>query len=264
MARRNRSMLCSTVVLAALLGAGCAAKVIAPTPAEVAAKQAAAEAEDTAGRLGQELEQSRADLGQSRAESTRLREDLKTARREAATAQEQYEALRREMDRALDEVLASKASLRGVHNRALAISRIAEVRVHMQSASGRDEPEVGERLSRAEALLVRADQVLEEGNYGGASYLADRAGELIGHARAVAEVTAQQNGDNAGFIPIVPPRRVETVVVSNLRHGPDISRRRVGVAAVGTRLLAVGRLSDWLEVETDEGRLVWIHRTLVR
>lgn len=143
-----------------------------PPPVDSAPKQ---DANDAADELGREVERYRAELESARAELARAHEQLKVARQETAAAEERFEALRREMDRALDDVLASKASLRGVNNRALAISRIAEVRVQMQGAGGRGGPEVAARLRGAEALLVRADRALEEGNYGGAAYLADRA-----------------------------------------------------------------------------------------
>jgi Bacterial SH3 domain len=254
-----------SVLFAVFLLGGCAAKVVPspppPSPTEPTPSPEALEAE----RLGRELEQSRGELDESRAEGARVRDQLQSARRQAAAAEARYQALRREMDRALEEVLASKASLRGVHNRALAISRIAEVRVQLQEAARRNEHGVAERLRRAEELLTRADRALGEGNYGGASYLADRAGELVGHARAVAEVTVPPVRDTSGgVIPIVPARSVEVLEAANLRHGPGSAERRLGVALPGTRLTAVGRMGEWFEVDTEAGQRVWIHRTLVR
>jgi uncharacterized protein YgiM (DUF1202 family) len=151
-----------------------------------------------------------------------------------------------------------------VNNRAFAISRIAEVRVQMQSAVGRKEPEVAARLQGAEALLGRADRALQEGNHGGAAYLADRAAEMIRQARTVAEVAARQTGETVGLIPIVPARTVEVAVNANLRSGPGVGRPRVGRAKPGARLQAVGRLGEWFEVETEGGRTAWIHRTTIR
>jgi phage-related tail protein len=219
---------------------------------------------DAADELARELERCRTELESARVEIARAHEQVKIARQETAAAEERVEALRREMDRAIDEVLASKASLRGVNNRALAISRIAEVKVQMQSTGGRGEPEVAARLRGAEALLARADKALKEGNYGGAAYLADLAGEMIRQARTVAETVARHTGETAGLIPIVPARTVQVAVTANLRSGPDAARPRVGLAKPGTRLQAVGRLGDWFEVETEGGRTAWIHRTTVR
>jgi hypothetical protein len=250
--------------LAAVLEAGCAARASAPRPPAPAAASKA-KANDEAEALGRELERNRAELESARAEIARMREQVGIAQQETAAAEERFEALRREMDRALEDVLASKASLRGVNNRALAISRIAEVRVQMQSAASRGAPEVAARLRGAEALLTRADQTLDEGNYGGAAYLADRAAELIRQARTVAEMEVRPAGETPGFIPIVPARTVEVAVTANLRSGPDTTRSRVGTARPGTRLQAVGRLGEWLEVETTTGgHTAWIHHATVR
>lgn len=252
-------------VAAVALGAGCASKASAPQPpAPPPVDSSKQTAKDAADELTRELERSRAELAGARAENARMHEQLRIAQQETAAAEERFEALRREMDRALEDVLASKASLRGVNNRALAISRIAEVRVQMQSAGGRGGPEVAARLRGADALLARADQALTEGNYGGAAYLADRAADMIRQARTVAEVAARQTGETANLIPIVPARTLEVAVTANLRSGPDIARPQVGRAQPGTRLQAVGRLGEWFEVETAGGRTAWIHRSTVR
>lgn len=251
--------------VAILLAAGCASKASAPrTPAPPADGLSKPSTNAAADRLGRTLEQCRTGLESTRAENTRLREQVRIAQQESAAAEERFVALQREMDRALDDVLASKASLRGVNNRALAISRIAEVRVQMQSAVGHDQPEAAARLRGGEALLARADRALTEGNYGGAAYLADRAGELIRQARTVAEVAARQPAETAGLIPIVPARTVEVAVNANLRRGPGVDRPRVGTAKPGERLLAVGRLGEWFEIAREGGGTAWIHRTTIR
>jgi Bacterial SH3 domain len=262
----------AALVAAASLEAGCAPKAIAPrAPAPPADDGLKREANDPADELTREVERYRAELKEARAEIARLRDQVEIARHQVeiarhqtAVAEEHFEVLRVEMDRALDDVLASKASLRGVNNRALAISRIAEVRVQMQSAGGRGGTEAAARLREAEALLTRADQALKGDNYGGAAYLADRAGEMIRQARTVAEVAARQTGETAGVIPIVPARAIEVAVTANLRSGPDAARPRVGRAKPGTRLKAIARLGEWFEVETEGGRTAWIHRSTVR
>ena len=238
-------------------GSGCASKASAPAPPKPPAPEVSkhAAANEAAERMGQDLERARAD-------NARLREQLKAAQQEAAIAQKQREALRRDMQRALEEVLASKAS-GGVQNRALAISRIAEVRVQMQSMSAHQEPEVAARLRLAKDLLARADKTLEEGNYGGASYLADQAGEVVQYARTVVAVAGQQTEETKGLVAIVPPRTIEVAVAANLREGPNPGRRRVAGAQPGAQLVAVARLGEWFEVKTETGT-AWIHRATLR
>jgi hypothetical protein len=238
-------------VVVALSVAGCAARNPPPAPEAPAAtrdaEKAAAEASDAA----------------LLHENTNLREELEQLRAQLVALEERNAALRAEMDRELQEVLDSKASLRGVHNRALAISRIAEVRVQLDSLSGSTaDPEVQLRLSRADELLRRADRALEEGNFGGASYLADRAGELVRNARSVAEFRSRRGA--SGTIAIVPPRPLEVVARANLREGPGTDRERVAGVEAGSVLLAVGRRGAWYEVKLEAGGTAWIHGSTVR
>ena len=216
--RRDRAATTTLALLAIVAcGAGCASKVSAPEAPKPPVVDAPAPTIDTkAAALRDELQS-------ARAESARLQEQLKAAQQETAVAQEQREALRWDMKRVLDDLLASKASGSsgsGVQNRALAISRIAEVRVQLQNVAKPQGPEAQARLHSAADLLTQADQTLEQGNYGGASYLADRAGDLVQQARTVARVAARQSEEGTLLIPIVPPRTLEVTVAANLREGP--------------------------------------------
>jgi SH3 domain-containing protein len=258
--RGRRGLSIGALVVLAGWGAGCAAKATVPVPPQPPpVVETPAPVVDTA------ADDLRQELDHAREESARLREQLKAAQRETALAQEQREALRSDMKRVLDDVLASKAAASGVQNRALAISRIAEVRVQMQNVPGHREPEVAARLRSADDLLAQADLSLDKGNFGGASYLADRAGDLVQQARAVAAVGARPSGiDSAGIVRIVPPRTLSVTVAANLRKGPDSALERVAGAKPGAQLTAVARLGDWFQVETGAGQLAWIHRATVR
>lgn len=224
-------------------------------------------AEAPAPRVDTTAESLRLELQSARIERARLQEQLKAAQQETAVAQEQREALRAEMKRVLDDVLASRASGSsgsGVQNRALAISRIAEVRVQLRNVAKPQDAEVASRLHSAADLLTQADQTLAQGNYSGASYLADRAGDLVQQARTVSEVAARQGEEGAALIPIVPPRTLEVAVAANLRDGPDAKRARVAGAKPGAQLVAVARVGEWYKVETEAGSMAWIHRAMVR
>ena len=260
--RRDRVATTTMALLAIVAcGAGCASKVSAPAAPKPPVAGSPAPAIDTT------AEALRHELQAARAESARLQEQLKAAQQETAVAQEQREAMRWDMKRVLDDVLAAKASGSsgsGVQNRALAISRIAEVRVQLQNVAKPQEPEGAARLHSAAELLTQADQTLEQGNYGGASYLADRAGDLVQQARTVAQVAARQNEEGTRLIPIVPPRTLEVTVAANLREGPNATRPRVAGAKPGAQLVAVARVGEWFKVETEAGSMAWIHRGTVR
>jgi DNA repair exonuclease SbcCD ATPase subunit len=190
--------------------------------------------------------------------------ELEDRERALASLEERYATLEIELQSAVEEVLRSMARVRTVKTRALAVSRIAEVRVQLEAVPGTDDEEVATRLRRARDFLTRADAVLEEGNYGGASFLAERANDIIREARLAHDIRVSSNGNTEGVIPIIPPRPMEVLENSNLREGPGIDTRRVGRAPRGTEVIAVARSDSWYQVETPSGLKAWISGDLVR
>ncbi len=174
-------------ILAGILVGACAAKknqVAEPSPPPATPPSRAAERQseemralrDQVGRLELELDS----VGSQRAE---LERSLETRKLEVARLEEANSMLELELASALDELLRSQASLRNVQSRAFAISRIAEVRVELESTRTKWRGAKQERLDRADDFLLRADAELDKGNAGGAAYLADRAGELVRQVR---------------------------------------------------------------------------------
>ncbi|MGH9462250.1 MAG: SH3 domain-containing protein, partial [Vicinamibacteria bacterium] len=203
-------------------------------------------------------------LAETRKENGELRQRLESEAAARASLEERYAALEIELASSVEEVLRSKASLRSVQNRALAISRIAEVRVQMQAVPEAGDPEVAVRLERANEFLSRADTALADGNFSGASYLAELAGDLTRQARMVAEIRSSSLDASEELIPIVPPRSLETLVAANLREAPGTDKPRMGSVGPGVQLLAVARWGEWFQVETDTGDRAWIHESVVR
>ncbi len=204
------------------------------------------------------------ELAKAKKDNRRLRRRLEDQEAARASLEERYAGLEIELASSVEEVLRSKASLRNVHNRALAISRIAEVRVQLQSVPQAKDPEVAVRLERANDFLNRADKALAEGNFGGSSYLSERAGELVRQARMVAEVRTSFLGGSDRIIPIVPARNLETVVKANLRQAPGKDKSIVGQVDKGKQILAIARWGDWFQVEAGDGLRSWIHTSVVR
>jgi ribosomal protein L29 len=181
-----------------------------------------------------------------------------------ASLEEQYAALEIELTSAVEEVLRSMARVRTVQSRAQAVSRIAEVRVQLESVPRAQDQEVAARLRRAREFLGRADAVLSEGNFGGASFLAERANDLVRQARMVSEIRSSAALPSGDVIAIVPPRSLEVLENSNLREGPGIDTRRIGSVRKGEHVIAVARTEDWFQVENPSGGKAWISGDLVR
>ena len=194
-------------------------------------------------------------------EAARLRETLAERSAEVTALEEAKATLELELKSALEELLRSQTSVRNVQSRAFAVSRIAEVRVELQSLRRRKDAALANRLNRAAGFIDHANRALETGNVGGAAYLAERASELLRQARTIADI---RSDSEAALIPIVPPRVLEVVAAANLRKSPSADSEKLGAAEPGTELRAIARRGDWFQVEFEGKDPVWVHRRLVR
>ena len=233
-----------------------------PAPAlEPAPKPADPVRNDELERLKKQLVEMHTSLASSKEERQGLKKSLSERAEELIELDEANASLELELASALEELLRSQASLRNVQSRAFAVSRIAEVRVELESVRYNNDPALRARIERADEFLTRADQTLAEDNVGGAAYLADRAGELLRQARIVAEIRKKEPRE---ILPIVPPRAMEVQTGANLRSGPSSESRRVGGVKTGTKVEVVARRGDWYQIVTAAGAKAWIHRSLVR
>ncbi|MEJ2086209.1 MAG: SH3 domain-containing protein [Acidobacteriota bacterium] len=179
------------------------------------------------------------------------------------SVEERYAVLETELTSAVEQVIRSEGGVRGLQSRALAASRISEVRVQIVAVPNEYDVEVAARLDQARDYLNRADSALDEGTYGAASYLAERAGELVQQARIVGEIRASRSGDEQRIIPVIPPRELLLTTNANLRAGPGLDQARVGGMKAGAVVVAVARAGQWYKIQTDSGDLVWIHGRLL-
>lgn len=252
-----------TLCLLILSGCSRRAKVITlPQPAPPTPCRSESEQQESAvpasPRQDEELAETRKALVELKA-----RHDELTAA--IVALEERNEALEIELASTVEEVLRAKASTRGFHTRAFATLRIAEVRVQIESLSQTEsDTDFTDRLRRAGELLTRADQALVEENFSGAVFLAERAGELTHQAGLIREYRVNVSNLLEKAVPIVPPRILEARVNCNLREGPSMEARIVGGLLEGQQVEAMARLGDWYQVETESGRMVWLHQRVVR
>ena len=207
------------------------------------------------------LEQLGKRLSATEEERDRLARELELQSGARSALEEENASLELELAIALDEILRIQANSKNVESRAFAVSRIAEVRVELESLRGRKDGALDDRLDRADGFIQRADVALGEDNVGGAAFLAERAGELVRQCKTIAELRSRQSKE---LLPIVPPREIEVRAAANLRSGPRTDSERIGGVATGTRLTAIARLGDWFQVRTESGQEAWIHRGLVQ
>ena len=114
------------VMVGSLLAAGCLGDKRAEAPPEnpgtvepvAGSSEDANDVESTTGSESTDLAQ---ELAEARKESQALRQRLESEEATRASLEERYAALEIELASSVEEVLRSKASVRSVHNRALAI-----------------------------------------------------------------------------------------------------------------------------------------------
>lgn len=200
-------------------------------------------------------------LAGERMRAIELEQQAVRLRVELAAAQQRSEALEAELVDTLEEVLRAKASIRGVHSRALATSRIAEVRVALEESLAASSDATGS--TRASQLLGRADSELAAGNFGGAVYLADRASDVLRQAR-LAEATSTAHPTAEDPVEALLPVLAMTINSrANLREGPGLHFSRRSALEPGERVMTLAVSADWRYIERSGGERGWVYSRLL-
>ena len=235
-----------------------------PPPAPVVVEAACDEGlEKRIAELEAELAEGRLEVSNLQARQIELEREIDNKEEKLVSVEERYAVLETELTSAVDQVIRSEGGVRGLQSRALAASRISEVRVQIVAVPHDDDVEVVARLDQARDYLNRADSALDEGTYGAASYLAERAGELVRQARIVGEIRASRAANSHRIIPVIPPRELLLTTNANLRAGPGLDQARVGGMKAGATVVAVARAGPWYKIQTESGDLVWVHGRLL-
>jgi hypothetical protein len=172
---------------------------------------------------------------------------------------ERTEFLGREVDRlhadlqqAERSIVDLESGLRGLHTRADAVSAVAEARISLDRV-GRRVPWQHQRVAEARAKLEEADRQLATDHLGAAIFFASRAQRITESLQAEIDQVAKWD-----------VHRVTRGDRVNLRSGPSRESKIVGVLARQMPLYPERELSDWTLVRTPEGRIGWVHRTLLK
>lgn len=187
------------------------------------------------------------------AEADLLSSRLKKFEDEQRRLEERVAVLLRDLELTETEVIRTKARLQGLETKADSTSVIAETRVLIrrhQEQRGRTPA-----IVRSQELLDRAEQMIEEGNFGAATFLAMKAQELI---KDVRRGGGEESGDKAAS------KRNYSVVanVAYLRREPSREAPIVGTVKKGELLEATAQRGDWLRVKAG-AKSGWIFRALV-
>jgi hypothetical protein len=180
---------------------------------------------------------------------TRLRHAEEDQRR----LEERVAFLLKELELTETEVIRTRAKLKG-QSQEQVFSAIAEVRILLRRMS--DEKVRSPNLNRCQELLDRAEELVREGNFGGAAFLAMTAQDLI-------EQTRRLLADPAALDRT--PLKGQYLVAGdsvNIRSEPSTTAAVVGKAGRGARLVASVARGDWVKVTLGD-LTGWVYRPLL-
>jgi hypothetical protein len=173
----------------------------------------------------------------------------------------------RELDQAqvlqetASEVSRTKSKLHRLATQPEAASKIAEVEVAMDTLKQAmlDESDIPLQ-SLAQRLLDAATVAYRQKDYSNAMNYAAQSRELIDMTSNSARKLQESQHTTVIF---KTPIALFTTRADNLRAGPSDHAKVRGLLAKGTSLTAIAYHSDWLRVQTEDGRFGWIQNTQV-
>ena len=164
----------------------------------------------------------------------------------------EVERLHADLQQAERSIVDLESGLRDLHTRADAVSAVAEARIALDRVS-KGVPWQHQRVAEARAKLEEADRQLATDHLGAAMFFASRAQRITESLQAEKEQVAKWD-----------MRRVVRGDRVNLRSGPSQDSKIVGVLAGEMPLYPERELPDWTLVRTPEGRIGWVHQTLLK
>ncbi|HEX2249713.1 MAG TPA: SH3 domain-containing protein [Gemmatimonadales bacterium] len=198
------------------------------------------------------------------AAAVRAEQDRRISRLELALLEKtaQVEELQAQVDAAREEVVRAMAKLQTLASRAEAASGIAEAEVALQPLRARKAQQNAPEATQGLRLLREAAAEFNDGNYGGALYLANQVKALaaLGTGRLSSiERTSEPRGEKPFAIPIP----LKAVGSGNVREAPKSSAPIAFSVQGGDSLIGYSYVEDWVRISDDMGRGGWIFRKLI-
>ena len=163
----------------------------------------------------------------------------------------EVERLRADLREAEEWIVALESGLRGFHSRADAVSAVAEARIALERVS-RTVPWRSDSVTGARSKIYEASRQLDAGHVGAAVFFASRAQRITDALRAEAQLVSAWS----------EKRWIHGVRV-HLRAGPSTAHRVVDVLTDRTPVFPESNLDDWTLVRTPNGRVGWVHTSLL-
>lgn len=160
--------------------------------------------------------------------------------------------LRADLRQAEEALVNVESGLRGNHNRANAVSAMAEVRISTNKAAERA-PWRAAEIEEARVKLREAERQVQQGNAGAALFFVYRARRIAELALLEADAVNGQNHTR-----FIGDRTV------NLREGPTTRHRVVDVLQPKTPVFLEREEKQWVLVRVISGPAGWVHKDLLQ
>lgn len=187
-----------------------------------------------------------------------------TARLELRLLEEEAQVgdLQAKLDQARQEVVRAMAKLQTLASKAEAASGMAEAEIALQALQTAAGQLGAPEAAQAEQLLHMSTKEFDDGNYGGALYLANQAKSLAGAGQT--RLTSSGRGSlRSGEVLFALPLRLQTLVRGNVRDGPGTNFKLLFTLDPGTSLLGYSYSDVWVRVSDENGRSGWIFSIFV-
>jgi hypothetical protein len=204
-------------------------------------------------RLGVPVGQPAAAATGGSGEPEKLRARLRKAADDQKRLEEMLAVLQQDLETTENELIRTKAKLKGIETKAEASSAIAEAQTLLLRSG--DEKVRPTNVARAREKLGIAETQLRAGNYGAAVFFALQAQDLLekpGRGRA----TSPPESPPAGAV-------VVTASSANVRSEPRRDAPVIATLSRGMSVVPLAEEGEWTRVEF-KGRTGWIAKSLIR
>lgn len=186
-------------------------------------------------------------------EIEKLRARLRKAAEDQKKLEEMLTVLQQDLETTENELIRTKAKLKGIETKAEASSAIAEAQTLLLRSG--DEKVRPTNVARAREKLGIAEAQLRAGNYGAAVFFALQAQDLL-EKPGRAWATSPPESPPAGAV-------VVTASSANVRSEPRRDAPVIATLPRGTSVVPLAEEGEWTRVEF-KGRTGWIAKSLIR
>ena len=172
---------------------------------------------------------------------------------------EDYQA---KLDDARQEVVRAMAKLQTLATKAEAASGMAEAKITLDSLRPGAGPQPPPEVAQAARLLQQSGAAFDNGNYGGALYLANQAKSVASAGQGLL-ASRDQGAVRQGEVPFALPLRLRTIGAGNLRSGPGTTFKVLAALEAGTAVVAYAYVDMWVRVRDENGHSGWMFYNLV-